>query len=179
LSVLSLLASSAAARAQVIQGGRDNDIRSVIRSDPRVTPAATGAPRSKDELYDPYRNRQRDAKRVAGSAISGGRKALKADPPDYLKAKQLFAYAATLDPESERAYLGLGDVNLAMRRYPEAVSAYAMAVEINEKSSEAHYGLAVAYHAQGRKDAAQDELQVLRSLKKRELVAKLETLLGQ
>lgn len=150
-----------------------------INGDPRARPGVGGHPKSRDELSDPYRNRQSDAKRIAGSAVSAGRKALKEDPPDYLKAKYLFEYAASLNPGDERAYLGLGDVNLAMRQYPEAVSAYASAARINEKSAEAHYGLAVAYHAQGRKDAAQDELQVVRSLKKKELVAKLEAVLSQ
>jgi tetratricopeptide (TPR) repeat protein len=149
-----------------------------VPTDPRTHPNAVGRPMSKDELDPRNRNREQDARRMAGSAISGGRKALRQDPPDYLKAKQLFAYAARLNPKDERAYVGLGDVNTAMRRFPEAAAAYARAIEINEKSGEAHYGLGVMYLAQGLKDAAQDELAVLRYLKKKELAAKLEALLA-
>ncbi|HEX8285823.1 MAG TPA: tetratricopeptide repeat protein [Pyrinomonadaceae bacterium] len=179
VSLLTLFAAATDAHAQAVNpGSRDNVPGSAVRSDPRASVRESGYPRSKDELFDPARNQQRQAKRLAGSAISDGRKALREDPPDYLKAKQLFAYAARLNPEDERAYVGLGDVNTAMRRFPEAAAAYAKAVEINEKSGEAHYGLGVMYHAQGRKDAAQDELQVLRSLKKKDLAAKLEALLA-
>lgn len=170
--LLLLCASGASGQMRPEPGGDRN-------GDPRTRLGVGGYPMSKDEMLDPQRSRQRSAKRMAGSVISDGRKALREDPPDYLKARQLFIYAARLSPEDERAYLGLGDVNVAMRRYPEAVSAYARAAQLNEKSAEAHYGLGVVYHAQGKNDAAQDELQVLRSLRKKELVARLEALLNQ
>ncbi len=181
VSALSLFATATAAHAQIGPGpgGRYSDGTAIVRSDPRVVEAAAISPRSKDEMNDLSRVRRRDPKRMAGSAISDGRKALRGDPPDYLKAKQLFAYASQLNPGDERAHLGLGDVNLAMRRYPEAVTAYSRAVRVNEKSAEGRYGLGVVYHALGRVDAALDELQVLRTLKKKELAARLEDLLNR
>ena len=176
VAVLTLLAIAAPASAQLGAPGNSRSTENPpIRSDPRTNPSASVRPLSRDELEERNRN---NVRRMAGSAIRDGRKALKEDPPDYLKAKQLFAQAARLNPQDERAYVGLGDVNTALRRFPEAAAAYAKAIEINRKSAEAHYGLGVMYHAQGRKDAAQDELEVLRSLKKKELAAKLEALLA-
>ena len=178
VSALALHAAVTAARAQAGPGTRPSDVAPVTRSDPRADPRRATYPKSKDEWNDLLRDRPADARRMAGKAVSDGRRALKASPPEYLKAMRFFNFAARLNPNDERAYVGLGDVYTATRLFPEAEMAYARALKIKWKSAEAHYGLGVMYHAQGRKDAAQDELEVLRALKKKELAAKLEALLA-
>ena len=178
LSALSLHVAATAARAQVGTANRPSDVAPVVRSDSRASPRVSSYPKSKDEWDVLLRNRPADARRMASSAISDGRRALDAKPPQYLKAMRLFDYAARLNPKDERALVGLGDLYVATRLFSEAEMAYSKALKIKWKSGEAHYGLGVVYHAQGRLDAARDELQVLRSLKKKKLAAKLEALLA-
>lgn len=106
-------------------------------------------------------------------------KAWHSTPPLYEYAMNTYREAAALNPEDERAYVGLGNVYSGLKRYDIAARMYARAAEIKPKSAEARYGLGAAQHAPGKKDAALNEVRLLRSLKKNKLADKLEALLSR
>lgn len=126
-----------------------------------------------------YRDAPRDKREQVDSLIGEGRKALKANSPDYAKAERSFNYAAHINPRESRAYEGLGDTYEAWGRYDHAVSAYERAVGLKPRRAEAHYKLGLLYHRLGREDEARAKSRTLRELKKKELADKLDALLSR
>lgn len=135
---------------------------------PRRTTAPNLPPYSRSEM----KARARDMLKLAD-------KAYRSTPPLYEYAMDTYREAAKLNPKDERGYVGLGNVYSSLKRYDIAALMYARAAEIKPKSAEARYGLGAAYFAQGKKDAALNELQLLRSLKKKKLADKLEALMAR
>jgi tetratricopeptide (TPR) repeat protein len=72
-------------------------------------------------------------------------------------AEQHFSKATELDPNFSDAYLGLGMVLLAEKKYPEAVAPLERAVKLQPANPAGHYSLATAYARTGRKDDAERE----------------------
>jgi Flp pilus assembly protein TadD len=71
----------------------------------------------------------------------------------YLKALEIY-------PEFGKAYLGLGNVALAEKNYPEAVKYLSKAVKMLPQFDEAHILLGVAYHGINKLDEAQKETEI-------------------
>lgn len=72
-------------------------------------------------------------------------------------AEQHFSKATQLDPNFADAYLGLGMVLLAEKKYPEAVAPLERAVKLQPANPAGHYSLATAYARTGRKEDAERE----------------------
>lgn len=182
ITTLLLLTFCAAASAQI--GGLDARPQPIHNPHPPSQPIIgarheTNFPgrTSRDISLPPDSESER--KKRASALLKLADKASRSTPPLYEYAIETYREATELNPKDERGYIGLGNVYSSLKRYDIAARMYARAAEVKPKSAEAHYGLGAAYHAQGNKEAAQDELQVLRSLKKKELAAKLEALLSR
>lgn len=183
-TLLSLLAAATAARAQVVPGGRQPEGPAPVRSDTRARPGTVFYPKSKDELNALNRGARVDERRLserrakARAMLKAGDEAFRSSPSLYEYAADAYRLAAELNPKEERAYVGLGNVYSAWRRYDIAVRMYGSAVGIKPKSAEAHYGLGAAYHAQGKRGEAEEEYQRLLRLDKK-MAAKLAELLKE
>ena len=75
----------------------------------------------------------------------------------YRRQSSTLSKATQLDPNFADAYLGLGMVLLAEKKYPEAVAPLERAVKLQPANPAGHYSLATAYARTGRKDDAERE----------------------
>jgi len=66
------------------------------------------------------------------------------------EALGLYGEAATLDPESARARIGLGDMYRVTGRDDLAIIAYRRAIDVDRRAVQAYVGLAEIFRAQGR-----------------------------
>jgi len=70
------------------------------------------------------------------------------------------------DDDLQGAYLFLGEANLNLSNYQEAVSAYKQAIKLNPKNPYAHFGLGKAYISLGDVKSALAEYKILKELDK-------------
>lgn len=171
-AALLLLTISATASAQV----REPDVRPTPDHDPHPPAARPGLVPNPvtDSPSMPIPERQARAR----AALRTADRAYRSGQALYTIAADAYREAAQLDPEDERAYIGLGNVYAGWKRYDIAAGMYARAAEIKPKSAEAHYGLGAAYHAQGKKYAAREEYKILQRLNKKK-AAQLAELLNR
>ncbi len=88
-------------------------------------------------------------------------------PEDFEASRRTHAFlerAVTLDPHLGLAYLQLGIVNAAERKYPDAISAYRNAISAAPELDEAHYRLSEAYRLSGDRVNAERELAIYKHL---------------
>lgn len=88
-------------------------------------------------------------------------------PEESTTTKQvrlLLEKAIRLDANLAPAYLLLGTVHAQQKGFPNAISAYRKAVELDPGLEEAHYRLSQAYTLSGEKVKAQTELEVYQQL---------------
>jgi tetratricopeptide (TPR) repeat protein len=76
------------------------------------------------------------------------------------RVEGLLKQAVTLDPHYAEAYLQLGVMSFAQRRYPEAIGFYQQAIAADPVLGEAHYRLGVAYDRVGEAEKAKQELRL-------------------
>lgn len=179
---LLLFAFSAAASAQSLPDGdnRPHPPDNIPRPRSEVGGISPGA---EDISRPPQPDGQRKGldrqrKELVRAALRRGDRAYSTGPLMYMIAADSYREAGRLNPKEERAYIGMGNVYVALKRYDIAVRMYTQAADIKPKSAEAHYGLGAAYHAQGRKYAALEEYKILQRLDKK-MAAKLSQLLSQ
>jgi type II secretory pathway predicted ATPase ExeA/tetratricopeptide (TPR) repeat protein len=61
------------------------------------------------------------------------------------KAEQFLTQAVTADPKNAQAYIDLGKLYTASKKYPEAISAYEKAAELDDRSSDIFFNLGFLY----------------------------------
>jgi tetratricopeptide (TPR) repeat protein len=92
---------------------------------------------------------------------------LKSDRQNNLqRAEGLLRTAVKLDPHDSEAYLQLGILSFAQKKYPEAIGLYNKAVEADPQQGEAHYRLALAYDRIGDADRARQEFRAHDAIEK-------------
>jgi tetratricopeptide (TPR) repeat protein len=89
------------------------------------------------------------------------------------KARSLLERAVALDQHLGPAYLQLGIIYAAQRKYPDAIRVYRKAIDMSPELEEAHYRLSEAYRLTGDRVNANQELAVYNKLSKQS-AAKVE-----
>ncbi len=84
----------------------------------------------------------------------------------FARTRSLLERAVALDPHLGPAYLHLGIVCAAERRYSDAIRAYRKAIETSPELEETHYRLSEAYRLTGDREKAERELVVYNQLSK-------------
>lgn len=79
------------------------------------------------------------------------------DPHIIEQVEQMLTKAVTLDPKCAEAYLQLGNLSYAGRKYEKAIGEYRKAIDVNPRMSEAHYRLGMAYDRAGEQASAKQE----------------------
>ncbi len=68
------------------------------------------------------------------------------------------------DPGNLAAHYELGETNMHLGHYPEALAAYRAAIRLNPEEARGHYHLAVAFRTMGDLVAAVEEYSILTTL---------------
>jgi tetratricopeptide (TPR) repeat protein len=82
------------------------------------------------------------------------------DQAAFLEVENLFNKAITIDPKCGDAYLQLGILYFAQRKFQPAIDAYKKAIDANSQLTEAYYRLGVAYDRTGEPEKARQEFQL-------------------
>ena len=88
---------------------------------------------------------------------------------DLHQIETLLKESLDLDPKLADAHLQLGNLYSDQRKYPEAIPEYVRALELNPNLTDAHYRLGQAYVRTGKKEAAQEQLQVYQKMNEQHL----------
>lgn len=91
--------------------------------------------------------------------------------PLLQQVEALLQKAVTSDPKLDAAYVQLGVLYSARGTFPQAISAYKKAIEVNAQSGEAHYRLALAYKRVGEEERSEQELKFYKQAEKSETAA--------
>jgi tetratricopeptide (TPR) repeat protein len=92
---------------------------------------------------------------------------------DFAQIESLLKKAVELDPKFPEAHLQLGNLYSDQKKYPDAAPHYEQALALNSDLPDAHYRLGQAYVHLGKRDEAQQQLQVYQKLRAEHL-AELE-----
>ena len=88
---------------------------------------------------------------------------------DFNKIEALLKKAADLDPKFPQAQLQLGNLYSDQKKYSDAAPHYEQALALNSDLADAHYRLGQAYVHLGKRDEAQQQLQVYQKLRAQHL----------
>ncbi|HVI78927.1 MAG TPA: tetratricopeptide repeat protein, partial [Candidatus Acidoferrum sp.] len=97
-------------------------------------------------------------------ALWKGRRAQDASV-DFTQIELLLKRAVELDPKFPEAHLQLGNLYSDQKKYPDAAPQYEQALALNSDLADAHYRLGQAYVHLGKRDEAQQQLQVYQKLR--------------
>lgn len=78
----------------------------------------------------------------------------------YKEAKECYRYALEINDSDERVWNNLGNVNLELELYNDAIEAFNNALGVNPEFAEAYYCLSLAYEFQGNYQKAIENLQI-------------------
>ena len=166
------------------RGNYDDAVKSLIRaadlnpSDPScylfLSRAYDSSPSQADEVIQRFRRfselQPRNAQALYYYAMSLWKGKRAQDPDlDLRQIETLFKKSLDLDPKLADAHLQLGNLYSDRSKYAEAIPEYARALELNPNLADAHYRLGQAYVRTGKKDAAQEQLQVYQKLREENL----------
>jgi len=88
---------------------------------------------------------------------------------DFVQIESLLKQSAELDPKFPEARLQLGNLYSDQRKYPDAVPLYEQALALSADLADAHYRLGQAYVHLGKRDEAQQQLQVYQKVRAQHL----------
>lgn len=67
----------------------------------------------------------------------------------YIEAETCYSYALEINKTDERVWNNLGNVQLELRKYPEAIQSFKKAIKLNSEFPEPYYCLSLAYEFMG------------------------------
>jgi tetratricopeptide (TPR) repeat protein len=141
------------ARAQDISGGAGEGVKRPAESSPRRRTRTTApsktvkrATRTSNTSAQP----KVDLSKQVDAALELGNTARDSNPPRYDDAERAYKLATQLDPQDERAYVGLGNTYFDQKRYTEAEAAFRRATELDAEDADAFVALAYTNNAQER-----------------------------
>jgi tetratricopeptide (TPR) repeat protein len=162
------------------RGNYDDAVKSLLQAadlnprDPRcyyfLSKAYDSSPGQADEVIQRFRRfaelQPQNARALYYYAMSvwKGRRAQDADL-DLEQIESLLKRSVELDPKFADPYLQLGNLLSDQKKYAEAVPQYQRALALNADLADAHYRLGQAYVHLGRRDEAQQHLQVYQKLR--------------
>lgn len=88
---------------------------------------------------------------------------------DVHQIESLLKTSVSLDPKFAEAYLQLGNLYSDQKNYGDAIPQYERALQLNSDLADAHYRLAQAYIHTGKKDLAQQQVEVYQRLRAQHL----------
>ncbi len=88
---------------------------------------------------------------------------------DFSQIEALLKKAVELDPKFPEAHLQLGNLYSDQKKYADAAPHYEQALALNSDLADAHYRLGQAYVHLGKRDEAQQQLQVYQKLRAQHL----------
>jgi tetratricopeptide (TPR) repeat protein len=88
---------------------------------------------------------------------------------DFGQIESLLKKAVELDPKFPEAHLQLGNLYSDQKKYSDAAPQYEQALALNSDLADAHYRLGQAYVHLGKRDEAQQQLQVYQKLRAQHL----------
>jgi len=88
---------------------------------------------------------------------------------DFAQIESLLKKSVDLDPKLPEAHLQLGNLYSDQKKYSDAAPQYEQALALNSDLADAHYRLGQAYVHLGKRDEAQQQLQVYQKLRAQHL----------
>ena len=88
---------------------------------------------------------------------------------DFSQIQALLKKAVELDPKFPEAHLQLGNLYSDQKKYSDAAPQYEQALALNSDLADAHYRLGQAYVHLGKRDEAQQQLQIYQKLRAQHL----------
>ncbi len=88
---------------------------------------------------------------------------------DFSQIEALLKKAVELDPKFPEAHLQLGNLYSDQKKYSDAAPQYELALAVNSGLADAHYRLGQAYVHLGKRDEAQQHLQIYQKLRAQHL----------
>jgi tetratricopeptide (TPR) repeat protein len=165
-------------------GNYDDAVKSLLRaadlnpSEPGcylfLSRAYDSSPSQADDVIQRFRRfaelQPRNARALYYYAMSLWKGKRAQDPTlDLGQIELLLKKSLELDPQLAEAHLQLGNLESDQGKYAEAIPEYVRALEVNSDLADAHYRLGQAYVRTGKKDLAQEQLQVYQKLREEHL----------
>ena len=166
------------------RGNYDDAVRALLKaadldpSDPRcyyfLSKAYDSSPGQADEVIQRFHRfaelQPQNARALYYYAMSlwKGRRAQDANV-DFAQIESLLKKAVDLDPKFPDANLQLGNLYSDQKKYSDAAPQYEQALALNSDLADAHYRLGQAYVHLGRRDEAQEQLQIYQKLRAQHL----------
>jgi len=166
------------------RGNYDDAVSALLKaadldpSDPRcyyfLSKAYDSSPKQADEVIQRFRRfaelQPQNAHALYYYAMSmwKGRRAQDANI-DFGQIESLLKNAVDLDPKFPEAHVQLGNLYSDQKKYPDAAPHYELALSLNSDLADAHYRLGQAYVHLGKRDEAQQQLQVYQKLRAQHL----------
>ncbi len=166
------------------RGNYDDAVKALLKaadldpSDTRcyyfLSKAYDSSPGQADDVIQRFRRfaelQPRNARALYYYAMSlwKGRRAQDANV-DFGQIESLLKSAVELDPKFPEAHLQLGNLYSEQKKYSDAAPQYEQALAVNSDLADAHYRLGQAYVHLGKRDDAQQQLQVYQKLRAQHL----------
>lgn len=143
----SVYLTTPAARAQDISGGAGEGVKRTSESTPRRRTRSNNTAKPAKRTQKTAASKV-DVSKQVDAALELGNAARDSNPPRYEDAERAYKLAMQLDPQDERAYVGLGNTYFDQKRYTEAETAFRRATELDAEDADAFVALAYTSNAQ-------------------------------